>query len=442
MDQRVARTVSQPKKLCLYGCAPDTGNLGVSALFLSMLSAISGRYPDADITVFDNGKGGGRPGSAPVGGRTVTFTRCGANMSRRYHRSDNLMTMKVSAALGGLGNLPVRAIRNADAVLDISGGDSFTDLYGMKRFKSMTIAKQLAIALGTPLIFMPQTYGPFTTPNAGAVARRLVAASAMAWARDEPNHETLRTLLGTGYVPERHRRGVDIAFALPRERPHVMPSWLNDDFDRQNEVPVVGFNVSGLIYNRGADGSRQFGFKADYQDLVHGALERLLSQSNAKILLIPHVLERPGSQEADTPACRKVAERLARSDRVRVLDEVYSATEMKWVIAQTRYFCGTRMHSTIAGLSSHVPTTAIAYSKKTQGVFESCGQGENVVDPRHQSTGDCIDAIWRGWQSREATAHALADAIPGIVSQAHRQNDEILDFIDDMAAARRVGALG
>ena len=83
------------------------------------------------------------------------------------------------------------------------------------------------------------------------------------------------------------------------------------------------------------------------------------------------------------------------------------------------------MHSTIAGLSSGVPTLALAYSMKTQGVFETCGQGEEVVDLRNRGNLEFIERIKSSWQNRDTTRRALADAMPGVRAQAVRQMDAI-----------------
>ncbi len=109
-------------------------------------------------------------------------------------RSDSLFNMRISAKLGGLANPGVKAIAEADAVLDISGGDSFADIYGIKRFKGITQPKQLSIDLGTPLILLPQTYGPFDQAKTRREASAVVKKTSMAWARDERSFESLKEL--------------------------------------------------------------------------------------------------------------------------------------------------------------------------------------------------------------------------------------------------------
>lgn len=419
----------QPIKLCLFGASPDTSNRGVSALFLSTLNAIATRYPNARVTVFDYGRGL-REDEIELNNMMFRFSRCGANLSRRFYRRDSLFNMRISAKLGGLANPGVKAIAEADAVLDISGGDSFADIYGIKRFKGITQPKQLSIDLGTPLILLPQTYGPFDQAKTRRKASAVVRKTSMAWARDERSFESLKELLGQDFDPQKHFSGVDVAFALPKKVPSRLSSQLKCWIAENATSPVVGFNVSGLIYNQGAEGSRQFGFKDDYREIVFKMLKKFLDESEARILLVPHVLAPFGHYESDPQACQDVAAKLGMSDRVHVLEGSYDAMEMKWIISKLGFFCGTRMHSAIAGLSSEIPTAAIAYSKKTLGVFEVCGQGSCVTDPRHVSAEQCVKDVWNVWLRKDAICGSLRKNLPRVIQSASLQFSQIFDHIE------------
>lgn len=426
---RLEKRVTDPR-ICIFGAAPDTGNLGVSALLLSTLNAVVRWRPRAEVTVFDHGRGV-RSDEVLLQNSRFRFSRIGANLSRRYYRRDSLLNMRLSATLGGLGNPGLRALREADAVLDISGGDSFADLYGVSRFRAITVPKRMTMDQGSPLYLLPQTYGPYEAPRARAVARGIVCDAAMAIARDERSFEILRDLLGERYDPARHSAGVDVAFALPCRAPDEVPEWFSAwTSPEERRGPVVGFNISGLIYNAGAAGSRRFGFKGDYSDIVHGVLERFLAETDASIALVPHVLTERGHYEDDVTACQKVASTLDVGDRLRVMDRQYDAMEMKWVVSRLDFFCGTRMHSTIAGLSSGVPTSAIAYSGKTRGVFETCGQGDCVTDPRQESAERCVGDVWRIWEDRADHRNSLAERLPSVLGVASAQFERIFADIE------------
>ena len=67
-------------RLVLQGAAPDTGNLGVSALGESVVVGIVGRMPDVHLTIFDTGTGV-RPNTLQLscGARIVDL--CGAGIA-------------------------------------------------------------------------------------------------------------------------------------------------------------------------------------------------------------------------------------------------------------------------------------------------------------------------------------------------------------------------
>ena len=116
--------------ITLLGAAPDTGNQGVSALCRSAVAGIRSRGFDR-IAVADHGRGA-RRAFWWIGGEETGVDLFGLTNNRRLWRGDCLRTVSALARLGGLGNSAARSILGSRAVLDVSGGDSFTDLYGEK----------------------------------------------------------------------------------------------------------------------------------------------------------------------------------------------------------------------------------------------------------------------------------------------------------------------
>ncbi len=101
-----------------------------------------------------------------------------------------------------------------------------------------------------------------------------------------------------------------------------------------------------------------------------------------------------------------------------MLRGIGEAQAVKWVIAQCDAFCGTRMHSTIAALSTNTPAVALAYSPKTKGVFDTCGQGDRVVDLRFDGSREVEGAVLRLWADRRQVGSELLAAMPSIRAQA------------------------
>lgn len=417
-------------RLVLAGAPGDTGNLGVSALEQATLTGLLRRRPDAAITVLDNGFGP-REASIEVDGVERSYRCVGLRRSRRWHRPESLANVRLSLALGRRANPTARALLEADAVLDVSGGDSFSDLYGQARFEQVVAVKELCLRRGIPLVLLPQTYGPFRDRGNEQRARAVVDGARLAVARDARSYQQLCELAGAR--DDRLVSGVDLAFGLAPRPPRA--AAVRAALDRPPDRPAIGLNVSGLIYNdRGT--AEQLGIRADYPAVVHELARRFLAETDADLLLVPHVVTPPEQAESDRRACQDVADHLA-DDRVRVLGPIDEPGEVKAAIATCTWFCGTRMHATIAALSSGVPAAAVAYSGKAAGVFETCGLGEAVADLRSSSTGEVVEQIWHAWCERDRARHTLAEALEHVRRRGDEQLDRIVEACEPSAAGRR-----
>ncbi|MGX7676053.1 polysaccharide pyruvyl transferase family protein [Plantactinospora sp. DSM 117369] len=409
---------------CLFGVPGAHLNLGVGALRAATLGGLLAREPGADVTVFDDGWGQ-RAGHTFVAGRPVPISLAGARHSRRYHRPESYLNMRISAALGGLGNAGLARIDAADVVLDVSGGDSFSDIYGEHRFRTVAWPKRLALLRRRPLVLLPQTYGPFRSARLRAEAAALVRGARMAWARDPESYGALADLLGPDLDPTRHREGVDVAFALEPRVPDEpayqrLAGWFEAD-----PGPVAGINVSGLMSR--PEGRVQFGLAGDTSRVANRLCERLLEQPDTRVIIVPHVLT-PGGTDDDRVASERLYAALAPryGDRVALAPSGLDPHQSKWVIGHTSWFCGMRMHSTIAALSSGVPAAVVAYSDKARGVFASVGQRRHVADARRLADDALLDALWTSWTGRAETAAELAVRTPAAVGRAAAQMDEFV----------------
>lgn len=425
---KLGRQSNEPAvNACLVGAAPDTSNLGVTALGVSTLMGIARRDPRANITVFDNGRGV-RPASLRFGDNTFKYQLCGAQNTRRYYRRESYWNMRVSGWFGHLGNTAAKALLHADAILDVSGGDSFCDMYSPKAFRANIFLKRMALSHNLPLILLPQTYGPFTHPKRKRIAEEIVKRAALAWARDARSFDVLCSLLGKDFDPERHLRGVDLAFGLPQRRPELS-NGLADCL--QTDPRPIGINVSGLIYNDPIGAMSHYGLKANYRQIIQRLLSRLLHETDRRIILVPHVLCPAGNVESDPAACVDAFDTVSDTQRARItiVPSHYDPCEMKWIIAQTEWFCATRMHAGIAALSSGIPAAAVAYSIKTLGVFDTCRLGNCVSDPRSLTTDEVVEQLLNSWRERGQASSILQDALPVVFAAAARQMDKLCESL-------------
>jgi len=162
-----------------------------------------------------------------------------------------------------------------DCVLDIGAGDSFTDIYGAKRFAYLWATKELAFVRGVPLVFSPQTIGPFTRQPYRLLAGEALRGAAAVVVRDPESAAAVREL-ARGVEPV---QSIDVAFRLPFTRP-----------TRRNDgVLDVGVNVSGLLFNGGYGGGNDYGLQVDYAALMRRFIGDLAARADVRVHLVCHV---------------------------------------------------------------------------------------------------------------------------------------------------------
>ncbi|MFK7764538.1 MAG: polysaccharide pyruvyl transferase family protein [Roseobacter sp.] len=406
--------------ITLLNAAPDTGNQGVSALCHAVVAGLAKRGLQ-DVTVADHGRGARR---ADWGYTKVNLV--GLTHNRRFWRGDSLRTAHTLVKTGGMLSASARAIARSRAVLDISGGDSFTDIYGSKRFQAMALSKRMALDAGVPLILLPQKLGPFRNPVHAAQAATILRRASAVWVRDAQSFQFLQHQLGPEFDPEKHRLAVDVAVTLPQQRPNILTSHAASWLAQGRGFPLAGLNVSGLLCNQAKQARSNFGLAASHKNQIETLARALLgSDPNLKLLLIPHVHKPETDVESDLAAARTLLQRLGGNmqNRVCLLEEPLSAMELKWVLARLDWFAGARMHATIGAFSSGVPTLGLGYTDKAQGVFDECGIGEDVADLRSLDAPSLAARAIASYTERATRRPHLAARLAGIRTRAENEMD-------------------
>lgn len=289
-------------------------------------------------------------------------------------------------------------VRECDLVLDIGEGDSFADIYGLKRFLYYWRSKSVVCNLRRPLLLSPQTIGPFNSWIARTLASRVMRRCRRVVSRD---------LMSTAYLHELGLRAnvdeaIDVAFRLPFTPPQPGAAAGKLRF---------GLNVSGLLWNGGYTGQNQFNLRIDYQATMRRLLTELARRPEVEVHLISHVIEPLIPVEDDVLAARKLA---AEFPGVIVSPTFTRPSEAKSYIAQMHFLTGARMHACIAALSAGVAVVPLAYSRKFNGLLQTVGY-DWLADGRSMSDSEVVNIILRGFdqrddlasQARAATARAL-----------------------------------
>jgi colanic acid/amylovoran biosynthesis protein len=269
-----------------------------------------------------------------------------------------------------------REMGTCDVIIDFTGGDSFSDIYGLKRLIKKLLDKQMALFSQTSLVLAPQTYGPLKQRITAPWYTHVINRAALVFTRDEMSAHFLGDLTSR----EVHL-ATDVAVTL---------QW---DHDLYHLPPIgrerIAVNVSGLLWNGGYTGRNQFNLVSDYREYCTRVVRSLIGVGY-EVHLVPHVLAREWEsvREDDVRACQELQ---ASHPECHMAPPFESPVEAKSYIAKMDAFIGSRMHATIAAFTAAVPTVPVAYSRKFAGFFGSLGYPV-VVDLTTSRTSDAVAA--------------------------------------------------
>lgn len=263
-----------------------------------------------------------------------------------------------------------KEFKAADFIIDFTMGDSFSDIYGMKRFVLDALVKTAAIHSGTPYILGPQTYGPYKNALVKRWAKWILKKALSVYTRDEQSKKVAASLSSREIILT-----TDVAFALPYEKKEI---------GTEGKIKI-GFNPSGLLWVGGYTKDNQFGLTLDYQDYCWKVCEELNRDSKYEVYLIPHVgttSDFDDDTENDSAVCRKIQKKYPE---MIILNEINTPMDIKGYIAAMDAFIGARMHATIGAFSSGVATIPVSYSRKFEGLYNSL-EYDYLIHAREDST--------------------------------------------------------
>jgi len=419
------------KKIWLLGAPLTTNNMGVSALGFSSIKCILNQWAEAEIIIRTYNLESEE--KLKIGEQKVFLKNkvlfCGLNL----FKSNSIYTLLLYALLIKIlpfrwfqevikaNNPYYRDIKEADLVLDITGGDSFSDIYGTKRFREDALLKLLMILCGSNFVLLPQTYGPFKNRIVQVVARYILGHASIIYSRDKTGVEYVQELLGESSQPKPVKFIPDVAFVLEPEK--IESTTIGElEIKKEEGKMIVGINISGLLYDEKNEADKKFGLKVNYCSLVDQIIEFFLNKEEAVVVLVPHV------HKKDTPFCKFLLEKFTKEypEKIFLEEKELGCQQVKYLIGCCDFFLGSRMHSCIAAISQCIPALGLAYSKKFIGVFESAGVGDYVVDLRtEEDEHKILYCIKESFVNRNETAEKLRMTIPKIKEKVFGLCDDI-----------------
>lgn len=196
---------------------------------------------------------------------------------------------------------------------------------------------------------------------------------------------------------------------------------VNEDFEailelKKNGGPIYGLTVRDWNFPNFSNPTK---LMDNYIFAIRDVIEEQVKKNNASFVFVPQVIVKHGD---DAEVALKIKSFLGKAyqERFLVLRDDISPVQVKAMIANFDYFIGTRMHSNIFATSMKVPTIAIAYEKKTNGIMHTVNLDDYVIEMDEVTSEKLNDLIEKQTKNNELIKKQLNKVIPEI-------RNEVLD---------------
>jgi colanic acid/amylovoran biosynthesis protein len=286
------------------------------------------------------------------------------------------------AAVGDKRRL-IQAVQCSDLVLSCGGGYfySYRSTLPGTTFWQNVLHAYLATALHKPLIFLPQSFGPFASPLARRGVRHLLARRSVlhVFAREEISRGLLRQMLGEA-MQARVSLCPDMALYLAEGE--FSPTYQIEAQDLAR--PTLVMNLREWAFPEAEVPASRRSKRQDYMEAMATVAHHFVQRYRGEVVVVPQALG-PDPAEDDRGICKEFCQRVrnhpSTGEAVQYREpETSSLTEYLALLSQARIVVGTRLHSCILALLAGVPAISVGYQYKSQGTLDLLGLGCLNVD--------------------------------------------------------------
>jgi len=267
--------------------------------------------------------------------------------------------------------------------------------------------------MGKTSIVYAGSVGPFVDRLTPVLARWLLDRVDLVTLREEISLKNVRAL---GVRNPAVYVTADAAFLMPASPDNrIQDVMIAEGLDPQGKL--VGITVTQEMAHRFSihhfKGPTE-GYRA-YLQMKARMLDHLIEKYDVDALVLAHSLG-PEKRRDDRIANRDLYRWIKNKDRVRVIENAYSAQDLKGLVGRCDLFIGERTHSMIAAASMAVPTIGISSritASKTMGIIgEMLAQSEWILEVETLSEEILVHKVTQAWERREEIRTDLQRRIP------------------------------
>ncbi len=308
------------------------------------------------------------------------------------------------------------AIRDSDLVVSSGGGYfySYRRHFPGPTFLQHLLHLELARAYAKPVIFFPQSFGPFANPPASRMCRSILRAPNVlkVFVRENISRTLLLDLLGAD-GGEKIAICPDLVFLLEPGEGRPPPGFIS-----ALRHPVLALTLRDWHFPRAASGPGTHTAREKYLSSMLEIASSFLRRFGGTVVVVPQV-RGPDLLEDDTIISREFVRRsgeMGGRDKVLLAPPsiLGSPSDLIDLISRADLVLATRFHSSVFALLAKIPVVTVGYHHKASGILEELGLERFLVDISEITPASVLPLLEQlmedraGW--REKTAASLRAA--------------------------------
>jgi colanic acid/amylovoran biosynthesis protein len=289
----------------------------------------------------------------------------------------------------------LRKYLEAELIISSGGGflnDSYGSIFLLQLFQIF-----VSVSLKKPTIICAQSIGPMKGRIHKFIVRMILSKADLITVREKLS----KVLLAKMKVAAPVYVTADMTFSLDQPAKACSNRLLSG-----KAPPIVGITVQKWVYPGSSSPSKEY---ENYVKVLASFIDHFTEEKNATIFLIPQVIG--PKEDDDREAARDVSQWVKHKEKIVVLESDCSPFEIIHLIGQMDLFVGTRMHSNIFSLMSSVPTVAVSYQPKTDGIMKMLGLEEWVIPIEELTFQRLVKKADKAWNERVRLKHEIARAL-------------------------------
>ncbi len=258
-----------------------------------------------------------------------------------------------------------RSLNESDYIVVCGGG-----FLGGRKFDSFMHLFQIYIntKFEKKVIMMGTSIEPITNKFVKKMTERILKKVDFIYAREVITYDYLNE-----FMPENKYELIpDMAFMLED---------VKEELEYVNELKkefkyIYGLTVRKWDFPEEKNGKELF---EKYKKELAKFIEYKAQKDNSLFVFVPQVIVEHGNDANVAKEIRNLMQEDLKKHFVILEDDIHP-NEVKQLIWNFDFFIGTRMHSNIFSTSMEVPTIAIAYEKKTNGIMHTVELDDYVLE--------------------------------------------------------------